>query len=492
VYIEDGHYYAKDERGNIICSDSPSACLQEAVQWVRANGGGRVFIKRGEYNVRQTINLGQGDLKVKIEGEDMWSTIITTTSDIDVFRAVATGPNEGVRMLEIKNLTIRGSGQGRGIVLGATQRDVLQFAALITIKRVFFDSLRQAIYANNLWISKIEDVVVNGGVQGGPPLIQLDENGVDTSHDLYITRLYSEGINSIPISMPARSYYIVVDQAFIDGYNNVDYLIYMDPTSMFNVVKHSYLSGAKSYAVYASPGSKIVGNLIWYSNNGIYSIGSIVIGNTITDLTGTAIYIKDSLSETVVEGNSIQYVDIGIYSVANRVIIKGNRLYNIRNQAIWVYYYGGNVIEGNVIHQAQTSGGTAIIEIEGQYHLIKGNFIESDYGNYAIYEGDGDNNTIVDNIILRPVMIHWVGPKTRVGNNGAFVKINSGQATIPAGATSVEVNHNLMCTPTKVLVTPLAQLNGYMWVSGITSSKFTINTSISPTTDLPVAWYAEC
>ena len=492
VYQEGGHYYAKDRNGSVICTDSPSACIQEAVQWIKANGGGRILIKRGEYNVHQTIDLGQGDLKLKIEGEDMWSTILTTALDIDVFRAVAVGPNAGVRLMSIENLTIRGNGQGRGLVLGATQRDVLQYAALITIRRVFFDSLKQAVYANNLWISKIEDVIVNGGVPGGPPLIQLDENGVDTSHDIYITRLYSEGINSIPISMPARSYYIVVDQAFIDGQNNVDYLIYMDPMSMFNVVKYSYLAGAKSYAIYASPGSKIIGNLIWYSNNGIYSIGSIIIGNTITDLINIAVYIKDSLSETVVGGNSIQFANIGVYSVGNRAIIKGNRLYSIKSQAIWVYYYGGNIIEGNVIHQAQTSGGAAIIEIEGQYHLIKGNFIESDYGQYAIFEGDGNNNIIVNNIVFKPMSIRWVGPNTIVRNNAGFVTTKSGTETIRAGTTSVTVSHGMSCMPKMVLVTPLAQHSGSIWVSEIASTTFTINTSTAPSIDLPVAWYAEC
>jgi hypothetical protein len=34
VYREDGHYYAKDRRGNLICVDSETACLQEAVDAV--------------------------------------------------------------------------------------------------------------------------------------------------------------------------------------------------------------------------------------------------------------------------------------------------------------------------------------------------------------------------------------------------------------------------------------------------------------------------
>jgi hypothetical protein len=69
---------------------------------------------------------------------------------------------------------------------------------------------------------------------------------------------------------------------------------------------------------------------------------------------------------------------------------------------------------------------------------------------------------------------------------------NSGVATIPANSTSVTVNHGLACTPEKVMITPLSQPSGSIWVSGINNTSFTINTSTPPSTDLPVAWYAEC
>jgi len=34
IYWENNHYYAKDRKGNLICVDSPTACLQEAVDYV--------------------------------------------------------------------------------------------------------------------------------------------------------------------------------------------------------------------------------------------------------------------------------------------------------------------------------------------------------------------------------------------------------------------------------------------------------------------------
>ena len=51
VYTEDGHYFAEDADGHVFCQDSPTACLQEAVNYVAQFGGGRIFIRRGTYTI---------------------------------------------------------------------------------------------------------------------------------------------------------------------------------------------------------------------------------------------------------------------------------------------------------------------------------------------------------------------------------------------------------------------------------------------------------
>jgi hypothetical protein len=488
VYTEGGHYYARDDRNRLICVDSPTACIMEAA--LAAKGGGRVLIRRGVYNVGKTIDLGSGDLNLAIEGEDMWSTVVAPASDIPVFRAVAGAANY-VRRLSLRRLRIYGGGVGTGLVLGATQQNVLQYAALIAVEDVFFDSLKQSIYANNLWISRLVDVVSNGGVSGGPPAIQLDQNGADTSHDVYIVRLYSEGNGSRPLSLPPNSYDIVVRDSYIDA--AVDYLIYMDPSSHDNAVFGSYLAGATSYAVYASPASRVEGNYVLNSANGIYSVGAVVRGNSLSGISGYGIYLTNPATYlNIVEGNAIQGVGTGIYSAADHAVIRGNRIYNASRQAIWVYYHVGALIEGNSIYQAQTSGGLGIIEIEGQYNVVKGNFVNSSTGTYAVLEGDGDYNTITDNSLLAPAAVKWVGAHTQVGNSPAFYKRSAGQASIPSGSTSVAVSHGLSCTPSKVLATPLAQPPGSIWISEISSTQFTINISSAPSSNLPVAWYAEC
>jgi len=52
VYTEDGHYFAEDSNGHIFCQDSPTACIQEATNYVLSNPtGGKVYIRRGVYNL---------------------------------------------------------------------------------------------------------------------------------------------------------------------------------------------------------------------------------------------------------------------------------------------------------------------------------------------------------------------------------------------------------------------------------------------------------
>jgi len=64
-------------------------------------------------------------------------------------------------------------------------------------------------------------------------------------------------------------------------------------------------------------------------------------------------------------------------------------------------------------------------------------------------------------------------------------------ATISAGSTRVTVSHGLKTAPSKVLITPLNQPPGKLWVENITSTSFDIVTDTAPTSDLKVSWYAE-
>jgi len=58
VYTEDGHYFAEDNNGHIFCQDSPTACIQEAVNYVLSKPtGGRVYIRAGDYYMAPTTSV---------------------------------------------------------------------------------------------------------------------------------------------------------------------------------------------------------------------------------------------------------------------------------------------------------------------------------------------------------------------------------------------------------------------------------------------------
>jgi len=69
--------------------------------------------------------------------------------------------------------------------------------------------------------------------------------------------------------------------------------------------------------------------------------------------------------------------------------------------------------------------------------------------------------------------------------------VNGGKATISSGQTRVTVQHGLVSAPSKVLVTPLGQPPGKVWVENITSTSFDIVTDTAPSSNLSIAWYAE-
>jgi hypothetical protein len=84
--------------------------------------------------------------------------------------------------------------------------------------------------------------------------------------------------------------------------------------------------------------------------------------------------------------------------------------------------------------------------------------------------------------------VQYRGCHDNVGTIGTPAR---GTCTIKAGNFSTAVYHELRETPTVVLVTPLAQPPGKIWVESITSQYFIVKTDVAPSSDLPIAWYAE-
>ncbi|MEL9990281.1 MAG: hypothetical protein QXP98_01990 [Thermoproteus sp.] len=80
VYSEGGHYYAVDEKGNVICRDSDTACIQEAIDYSVDRSIKQVKIRPGVYKVSKTVKIPaafQDDLSGGFVLEGEMQSVIT-------------------------------------------------------------------------------------------------------------------------------------------------------------------------------------------------------------------------------------------------------------------------------------------------------------------------------------------------------------------------------------------------------------------------------
>jgi len=214
------------------------------------------------------------------------------------------------------------------------------------------------------------------------------------------------------------------------------------------------------------------GILLW----GIGHHKNIVISNCIIehngypDREGIGILVQGSPAEDILiignvirnngfvrtECRNISLTAPGTEKKVKRVTIIGNEIYDDRDYPYvrWGIEFREGTIEDVVI-------------VNNRFWGFYDEYITNSYGATIV------NAVIRDNIGVTRLL-------TR----------NSGTATIPTGQTSVTVSHRLISAPTKVLVTPRANI-GAVWVSARDATSFTIECSTTPESDVVVDWYAE-
>ena len=75
VIVEDGHYFAVGPRDNTICYDSPTACIQEAINYVLNQGGGTVELGPGDYYFPTVTSVPPGNALIAINLQNYtWSS----------------------------------------------------------------------------------------------------------------------------------------------------------------------------------------------------------------------------------------------------------------------------------------------------------------------------------------------------------------------------------------------------------------------------------
>ena len=446
VYQEGGHYYAKDMNGNVICVDSPTACLQEAVDM-----GGLIIIKPGTYILNAKSQIP-------------WSDPNT------VLYAGVVVKKPFTRIVGVGNVWIKlGNNVGGSVIgIGSGANDV-------TIEGLYIDGNSQ----NN------PDTGIDGDLTGIIPSMDIWRL---TLRNIYVTNTTREGFYLHGTFSHFEN--IIADQAGRVGYDGI----------VLDAVTYSSAFNLKS---------------VNSGRNGIYIIGAAILGgiqNTL-NIDGIAVYGSQLFGVHVIHAQGVSISNLtarrnaydGVFiedsegvNLVNVYALENNRngiyLYNSKNVSIINAFllnnrYGCSNPMGSGISLYNTKN-TRLVAIKAYDNR------STPCQRYAVEEISGSTSDY--NILIGGVLTpNSLGPYYLVGANSKILDADvltrtSGQATIPANATSVTVSHGLICTPKKVLVTPLSQPPGSIWVSNITATSFDINVSAAPATDLPVAWYAEC
>ena len=441
VYTKGGHYFAIDENNNLICTGSPTACIQEAINYVYNSGGGIVRIRRGNYNISQSITMLSGII-VKGEGylmslaephppeeETPISGTIINANGVDAFigNNITSG---GIRDLAIKY-------PARGIAFGATNT---LGCAYFHIKNVMiYQPSVRGIEVTNFQYLRIDQLYILN-VPGGTSAIapgawfKNDHNNWDGGNSVF-TDIFIRG--------GAQADGVITFEADNHGLSLID--VIRPQVNMW--------------------GSNGVGANVKYLNNTNGNMGAINIYGG--DFEGGAKYAVELI------GAINNYINI-TYTDATYSVYLANNSYGVSSRF--------NTITGIIGKIYNTSAWE--------------NFVISPYPGFKIASGGIYGLVVQTNPVTgstRPTLL--VGTRAIYTSNNISIRgpgKNFGTATIPSGSTSVTVNHGLTCTPSVVNVTPLAQPSGNLWVSNITSTSFTINISTAPSTNLPIAWLAEC
>ena len=470
--------------------------------------GGVVFIRAGVYYIYSPI-LIQGRTGVRLVGEGVATKLVVKGSDtIAIKIGDRTDPSKASTNIEVAHLYIDGSDQ-------ATEDQYPENYD----RRFGIEVASPGNETRNIYIH--DNYIYNTG---------SDSIYIYGSSDVYVYRNVIEGTRGYWASIHNHG---VVDTDY-PGYSHKSVIA-------FNVIRNSAVSsirhgkviignivensGGRSYdpypeAITGGDNSVIAFNTVRGTKTGVSGIGTwrgenIVVGNTILNAGKHGIVVRYNLGSTtpvrghVIYGNYIYKPaanGIFVTTGSDYTIIQANKIVKPGMSGVLFDSAGVNycqILDNLIVDPADAYNGYngyGVIIVGNLNTVSRNRLIVTDTSRIRpeafIREAGGDYNIIVDNILYpgvsyRQGAILATGSNTVIKRNIGYATEASGVATLPAGSTRVTVSHGLVSAPKKVLITPLAQPPGKLWVENITSTSFDIVTDTAPSADLPVTWYAE-
>jgi len=571
VYTENNHYYARDSGGNLICADSPTACLQESINYIiNKQTRGTVFIRSGVYTISAEVFINDSEsprsYSIAIIGE--YGTTIQTT-----IPTITPGYNSGIihfysrggtKEINIEglNLSLEDSSKSFSNVISielggnATAPQTWRIKirnnkitssyqinssnsyihGILIHSRVVGSGYNpvpvdfDVLIENNRVVGTASGIVVaNYSVQGpASGRVIVRNNFVDTKWDtftpsvgIFVFANYEDPQYFIPTVIIEGNVSLNTGDTAIELSNAINAIIKGNTSNRSIIISYNWINGIiEGNTIYGRPeffnvlgafasgqniklirSTLIRGNSVYNSAVDVFldlsSLTSPIDMGPISILNNNVVFENTTLSQNL----HIIRIQSSNWSNYPPILIMGNnvRVNNVDasgKDIVGIVYAAPNarvVVANNNLNFTNVLNSSKILGIEinnGYPAFIYGNMVVgSSVWLRSYYRGPVyvyDNYTDNTNIDVDP------GIKIIFKRNDTYRTENSGTSTIPANSTSVTVSHGLVCTPKKVLITPLGQPSGSIWVSNITATSFDINVSTAPTADLPIAWYAEC
>jgi len=458
VYQKDGRYYAKDEEENIICTDSPTACIQEAVDHVSSKGGGIVFLKGGTYKLSRGIILRD---KVSLIGSGIHSTRLVPLPNFSNSYMISLEGNKEYLACwrRISDIYIYNNYN----VNYGIYADNKVGASCMVIERVLIrDAVVAGIYqgqGNAVWT--VRDCGIFGGTKGYGMYMHYTGDSHYENNEIFG---YSKGVFAIALGNSVFIDNRIYMAKRYDDVQDSGLGMHLHSSSGVRIIGDRYdQNDIKGLYIRDSHDISVVGVLTW--KNGVYCTRNPCYGVGIQIYGGSNITVKDCVSLNDY-GHGVE--TIGGYGIVVEGCVVRDPCYStdLQSECRAFDFYRSNRIVVRNNHAVDTRSPPVM-----------------KYG----FKFDGNTDLLFDGITA----YGYISSEINIINNNKLRR-NYGTATISANTTSTTVTHNLICTPSKVYVTPLGQLPGPIWVSNVNNTSFTINISQAPTSDLQIAWYAEC
>jgi hypothetical protein len=442
VYQEGGHYYAKDRNGNVICTDSPSACIQEAVDFVSAFGGGKVLIGSGIFKIDYTIRPKSN---ITISGFGNNTVLLKTTNidpNPDLRYRVFYG--NGVSNVVIEDLVVDGNKDNLPWSGTALDYHAVRFdnSTNIDIRNIV---VRYVKAGAGIVIYKSRKVKIIGNRihDNGSQADNLPSDAIYVGHstDVIVAHNIVENVTDTGTACDNDNDVIIIGNRYINTLSN--------GITWYNIDNDPPLANR----------AVIMGNIIQGAVRGIwldvspnsgapFAENAWIVSNIILN---TAIGIEIAGSKNVfVEGN---YIDTTSYAA-----IHTNNPYptNIRIK--------NNVVVNGSVFGIGNEGNVSDIEIVG--------------------------NVLINN---RYQIVPLLGI---IRDNVGFPTRNSGVAKFSGDGTTTQfkIAHGLVSTPGKVVATPASADAARNFYVTADSTYIYINYTTAPpsgTDNVVLYWYAE-